>query len=315
MPSAPGVEVTLLLPSPPILYIPTDQPPPPIPFHLHFHSSSTLPLATFSDPNECHFIIRLMRVASMRIGTEREMRRLEIPSKVEIWQEGGPHLTLGADARPNNSTAMPATASGARPGSSGSAPATTGTDASSTPNAATRRRSFSERAPSFLRRRSSSTNTSGPASSTSPTSPVSPTTHGNVLRSMTTPNEPTISEEPQTTNGDAPPPADAPPSEERTGTESVLTPLPLGATDVHLLGQLTLSLPESGPLLLRTLVQSFMTPEIGVTYVLEVGLQPRSGAVKEAFTHVWGGGLIELVLGPRREDDRSMRTGLVPVLV
>lgn len=31
------VQATLLLPSPMILYIPTDSPPPAIPFHLHFY--------------------------------------------------------------------------------------------------------------------------------------------------------------------------------------------------------------------------------------------------------------------------------------
>jgi hypothetical protein len=44
---------------------------------------------------------------------------------------------------------------------------------------------------------------------------------------------------------------------------------------------------------------SFQTPELGVSYVLEIGISPKKGAVKEAFNHVWGGGLIEVVLGPR----------------
>jgi hypothetical protein len=49
-----------------------------------------------------------------------------------------------------------------------------------------------------------------------------------------------------------------------------------------------------------------MTPEIGITYVLEVGLQPHAGSVKEAFKHVWGGGMVEIVLGARPEVDPAV---------
>ncbi|ORX33832.1 hypothetical protein BD324DRAFT_638806 [Kockovaella imperatae] len=335
----PGVEVTLLLPSPPILFIPADQPPPPIPFHLHFHSASTLPLATFSDPNQCHFIVRLMRVASMRIGSEREMRRMEIPSKVEIWQEGGPHMTLGPESRPQahgltgsatSNLGMPARPPEPQAADTGSvtpAPAITSapTPALTPTRPSSRRRSFSERA-SFLRRRSSSTSATAPTAAPAPsTTAPSPSPSAAIAPSASTvatiaeepPSSPTLEPEPESISSHLPNgvPSAQPLGDEVVGSESVLTPLPLGATDVHLLGQLTLNLPETGPILLRTLVQSFMTPEIGVTYVLEVGLQPKSGAVKEAFTHVWGGGLIEVVLGPRSEGDRSMRTGMVPIVV
>ena len=240
--------MTLLLPSPPILFIPDGGEPPPIPFHLHFHSESTLPLATFSDPKECAFIIRFMRVASMRIGREKEIRRMEVPSTVEIWQEGGPHLHLGEDRDKSFSKSPPPK------------PATTGEASSG------RRRSFADRRPSFLKRKSTADN------------------DASLTRQLTNvPSEAVIAEDP--------PVNEEPPS--------ILVPLAMGATDVHLLGQIKLNLPQSGPSILRNLVQSFMAPEIGISYVLEIGLQPKNGAVKEAFGHVWGGGLIEVVLGHR----------------
>jgi len=78
----------------------------------------------------------------------------------------------------------------------------------------------------------------------------------------------------------------------------VVAPLSLDATDVHLLGELTIDV-KAGPDMHRRLLQSFQTPEIGVSYVLEVGLQPNKGSVREAFEHVWGGGLIEVVHGAK----------------
>lgn len=78
------VEAALLLPSPPILYVSAPgAEPPPIPFHLHFHSRQWLPLSTFSDPRESDYVVRMMRVATMRIGANR-IRRMEIPSKVDL---------------------------------------------------------------------------------------------------------------------------------------------------------------------------------------------------------------------------------------
>jgi hypothetical protein len=55
-----------------------------------------------------------------------------------------------------------------------------------------------------------------------------------------------------------------------------------------------------------------MTPEIGVTYVLEVGLQPNAGSVKEAFKHVWGGGMVEVVLGARPAEASGVDVNLRP---
>jgi hypothetical protein len=65
------------------------------------------------------------------------------------------------------------------------------------------------------------------------------------------------------------------------------------------MGQLTINNRFDGTDVIRRILQSFQTPELGISYVLEIGIQPRKGAVKEAFNHVWGGGLIEVVRGPR----------------
>lgn len=255
VPDSPGVEVSLLLPSPPILFVPDGGNPPPIPFHLHFHASAILPLVSFSDPRECRFIVRFMRVATMMIGCEKEIRRMEIPSVVELWQEGGPHMILNQDPEPPKPARRPSTGA-----------ATAGPSTSATSE---RKRSFSDRRPSFLKRRSSVTT---PATDTDP-----------LTRAVSNvPTEPIIEEDP---------PVD--------DTPSILAPLSLGATDVHLLGQVTLKLPSSGPMHVRNLIQSFYTPEVGISYLVEVGLQPKNGAVKEAFSHVWGGGIIEVVLGHR----------------
>lgn len=396
-----GVQVTLLLPSPPILFIDHGVPPPPIPFHLHFHSSATHALATFSDPKECSFIIRLMRIATMKIGSEREIRRMEIPAKVEIWQEGGAKMTLGKDdLEPPSSPAFHAPATGTTSGSPAapSAGASTGTTSGGGLGAALGRRlsATTERRQSFLRRLSLDRSASNDAGSnaqrqsTGVTSPVSPAlarqpSVGQLQRQPST--IPSVVEEPivpysvntpENSNASSPSPAQAPALHVDTTTEpspqapernvvslspgtltptaspartrprsplptieatlaeadednldpnpnqaievqaeqtgagatdeigsnvrpstSALSPLSLSSTDVHLLGQLTVNSPELSREFLRRLTQSFMTPEIGVTYVLEIGLQPRGGSVKEAFKHVWGGGLIEVVLGAR----------------
>lgn len=253
IPDSPGVEVSLLLPSPPILFVPDGGAPPPIPFHLHFHSSAILPLMSFSDPKECRFIVRFMRVATMMIGCEKEIRRMEIPSVVELWQEGGPHLIMDEErdaTRPSKK------------------PTTSGAPTGSTPSE--RKRSFSDRRPSFLKRRSSSS------------APPQDTESALARAVSNVPTEAVIPEEPT-----------------RPETPSILAPLSIGATDVHILGQLTLKLPSHGPAHVRNMIQSFFTPEVGISYLVEVGLQPKNGAVKEAFTHVWGGGIIEVVLGHR----------------
>ena len=118
----------------------------------------------------------------------------------------------------------------------------------------------------------------------------------------------TQTQAPEHPNGDTPTPSNAnlmtSENDNVRPATSLLTPLSLSSTDVHLLGQLTIHSPGSNSNssthdYIKRLTQSFMTPEIGVTYVMEIGLQPRSGSVKEAFKHVWGGGLVEVVLGAR----------------
>ena len=297
--TGPGVEVSLLLPSPPILFMPVDAAPPAIPFHLHFHSNLPLPLATFSDPRQSHFIIRLMRVATMRIGTEREIRRTEIPSKVEIWQEGGARIVVGeprstggdfglqGEGRRYSSHAGPTTTTNTPDGRAAPVNPSTGgqTSDSARPDSSGRPSSAGggsgERRMSFLRRRSMS-NSARP--STSPTS----NTFASSLAAAASP---------LSRAGSHPPPVIVEDQPAEVVEESPLVPLSMESTDVHLLGELKLNLPMRGPDALRRLIGSFMTPEIGISYLLEVGLQPKQGSIKEAFKHVWGGGLIEVVVG------------------
>ncbi|KAK4689759.1 hypothetical protein P7C73_g334, partial [Tremellales sp. Uapishka_1] len=209
--SGPGVDATILLPSPPIVFIAHGAKPPPIPFHLHFHSTLPLPLQTFSDPHQCTFVVRLMRCASMKVGLDREVRRIEIPSKVEVWQDGAERIALGNTYLTRTQLVH---------------------------------RTSDTRGFGIGRRRLSEV--------VETTTPVEPSRHA------------------------------------------------LSDTDVHLHGLMTIDLPTNGPETLKRLIQSFQTPEITITYVIEVGIAPRSGAVKEAFAHMWGGGIVEVVLGARR---------------
>jgi hypothetical protein len=297
-----GVNATLLLPSPPIVYIPWGAEPPPIPFHIHFHSSLTHALATFSDPTQSQFVIRLMRVATMRIGAEREIRRMEVPAKVEIWQEGGPRIVLGEQPKMTVASLVSSVVNG-------------GSTSSSTPSTSTSTRRPSvggaERRKSFLRRLSLDRTTSREAEPLQRQSSNVP------------PAVPAVPEEPEvpahaeeSANESSEPSSEARLSSSSNGHEEAVpppvAPLALSSTDVHFLGQLTIQFPSSGPELLRRLVQSFMTPEIGITYVLEVGIQPNTGSVKEAFKHVWGGGLIEVVLGARPADAEEGGVNLRP---
>jgi len=307
-----GVNVTLLLPSPPIVYVPWGTEPPPIPFHLHFHSSLPHALATFSDPNQSQFVIRLMRVATMRIGAEREIRRMEVPAKVEIWQEGGPKIVLGDPAK---STSTPA------PAASTAFAASTSTTSPTSPTTPTARRpstTGSERRQSFFRRLSLDRTESRetplqrqPSNAVNPVPPVAeepestPQEEGTAVESSESHSAPSSNsyESQVAPSLDPSPTAAAVPP---------VAPLALSSTDVHFLGQLTITSPSAGPELLRRLVQSFMTPEIGITYVLEVGIQPNTGSVKEAFKHVWGGGMVEVVLGARPLDDVGAGVNLRP---
>jgi hypothetical protein len=271
------------------MYVANGSDPPPIPFHLHFHSPESLPLSTFSDPRESDYVVRLMRVATMRIGAEREIRRMEVPSKVELWQEGGPRMTLGeerlsgsvGDARGYPSHLGTTSTSGSRGGN------TNANDAA----AKARRRSSSDRRLSFLRRHSRS-------EPVQPQRTASAITENAAAASPDTPTSAPTSQ-PQDDSTSPTAAADGAGGTTNPSDPSPFTPLALGSTDVHLLGQLTVHSHFAGTEVVRKLMPSFQTPELGVSYVLEIGISPKKGAVKEAFNHVWGGGLIEVVLGPR----------------
>ena len=238
----------------------------------------------------------------MRIGAEREIRRMEVPAKVEIWQEGGPRIVLGEQPKMTVASLVSSVVNG-------------GSTSSTTPSTSTRRPSVggAERRKSFLRRlsldRTQSRETEplqrqqSNVPSAVPVVPeepeVSAPTDGVTAESSEASSEARLS---SSSNGHEEPSATPPP----------VAPLALSSTDVHFLGQLTIQFPSSGPELLRRLVQSFMAPEIGITYVLEVGIQPNSGSVKEAFKHVWGGGLIEVVLGARPADAEEGGVNLRP---
>lgn len=232
----------------------------------------------------------------MRIGAEREIRRMEVPAKVEIWQEGGPRIVLGEQPKMTVASLVSSVVNG------GSSPSPT------TPTTA-RRPSVggTERRQSFFRRLSLDRTQSREAEplqrqqSNAPPVPV-------------VPEEPELpaSTEEGTTNTEGSLDRRGSSSNSHEDPPSSIAPLALSSTDVHFLGQLTIQFPSSGPELLRRLVQSFMTPEIGITYVLEVGIQPNSGSVKEAFKHVWGGGLVEVVLGSRPLDAEEVGVNLRP---
>lgn len=355
-PLGPGVEGILLLPSPPILFIAHGQAPPPIPFHLHFHSSLTLPLTTFTDPRESNFIIRLMRVATLRIGTEKEIRRMEIPSKVEIWQEGGARVRLGDEGSiGGNGVSVTVITPGQAPppaftdrqeervdppiqeeeweempgmeSTPTAAPTTTintvvtpAPAASITqsptittltppsplsPTTTTDSPGTGRRRLSFLRRRSSSVATPQPSTSTDNS------TLSRILSNI----PPSISESsdpgPSNTATQPQPPTSA---TEEVPTITLFAPITRGSTDVHLLGELTIPHKITGTDVVRRMVQSFNTPDIGITYVLEVGIQPKRGAVKEAFEHLWGGGIVEVVLGNRLEEDAVVASAAGSIL-
>jgi hypothetical protein len=237
----------------------------------------------------------------MRIGAEREVRRMEVPCKVEIWQEGGPRIVLGEQPKMTVASLVSSVVGG------GSSPSPT------TPTNA-RRPSIggTERRQSFFRRLSLDRTQSREAEPLQRQQSNAPAPVPPVLE------EPEHSAEAEQITTESPQPF----SEVQSGTSSnghenptsvpSIAPLALSSTDVHFLGELTIQFPVSGPELLRRLVQSFMTPEIGITYVLEVGIQPNAGSVKEAFNHVWGGGLIEVVLGSRPLDAEEVGVNLRP---
>ncbi|KAL7424208.1 hypothetical protein Q5752_001794 [Cryptotrichosporon argae] len=221
----PGVQVTLLVPSPPIVFIADPSAPPPLPFHLHVYSTSALPLATFSDPALATFTARLVRISVINFGTEKQYRRVEVPARAELWGEAGARV-LCAQTPPELD-----------------------------PHAHVHPRT--PRSPHSILRRISSDH------------------HGHALSLR-------------------------PSSSSSTSAAAAALPAPalaarsLSATDVHLVGQLTLTAPTIGQLK-RQVVQSFHCRELVVGYVLEVAIRPKAGAVREAFGHVWGGGMVEVV--------------------
>lgn len=311
-PTPPGIEVSLLMPSPPILYVAKDQAPPPIPFHLHFHSpaADTHALSTFSDPSKSLFVIRLMRVATMKIGNDRELRRMEVPSHVEVWHEGGERIVVGEDRLPgqagfqvssptastatsagNSATAPSSTSNNAdQPNGSPAAGASSTTDGNASSTTASRPLVTpmpKERKTSFLRRMSSSQPSSSTASaSASGTASTSASGPGAALRRHISN---TINHNTSGANATVP--------EETVTNGSAAPPLAIGSTDVHMMGEIKIAPKFGGTDILRRLLPSFSTPEVAIAYVVEVGVQPRKGSIKENFTHVWGGGLVEVVVG------------------
>ncbi|OCF36382.1 hypothetical protein I316_01629 [Kwoniella heveanensis BCC8398] len=315
--AGPGVNVSLLLPSPPILFIPTSNEFPTFPFHLHFHSELPHPLATFSDPTQSRFVIRLTRVALMRVGLERETRRLEIPTKVQLWQEGGERMTLditgqGVVTDSERSASAAGNGSSEATGQDGSAISSSPAGESHIPNplrrysssgsgTSDRRRSFS--LGDRLRRRGSSSSQASTATATAAATagPLSPS-------SLPTSLPPIIQEEhaehdesqlSSSFSSSTPPISQSQnQAQSQSSNRSPLAPLSLSSTDVHLQGCIQIdTCTKSHADVLRRLIQSFATPELTLTYVVEVTIFPKKGAVKEAFGHVWGGGIVEVVLG------------------
>lgn len=272
---------------------------------------------------------------------------MEIPSVVEIWQEGGPRGRIGDAVGAGGSVAgfrvseAPTTAvegegglaGGAGAGATGAddhgqgaeaqampvtplgtsvplppvaptSPTTTTTTTSPTsPAASTDRRRLS-----FLRRRS--TTDAHPSPLARVLSNIPPIHEHDAPGSSATATATGAGTDADqgTHPGGAPPGAPAP-------EPSIFTPVAPGCTDMHILGQLTISPKISGTEVARRMVQSFNTPDIGITYVLEIGIQPRPGAVREAFDHVWGGGIVEVVLAPKlRDGEAGQGTGTGAVM-
>jgi len=291
-----------------------------------------------------------MRVATLRIGTEKEIRRMEIPSKIEIWQEGGARVALGNEGsvggggvsvRVIDPGPAPPPAFAHRDPEAGSSRENVSVSADEAEGGAVdedQQVEVSQTAPPAIRPTptiNTALSTPPPArpmtlspTSAAPTSPGSPSGAGegsgrrrlSFLRrrssSIVSPTQssqpdpsisrilsnipPSISE--SADPGAAPSAPIADPAPEPVAQAVLFAPLSHGATDVHLLGELTIPHKITGTDVVRRMVQSFNTPDIGITYVLEVGIQPKRGAVKEAFEHLWGGGIVEVVLGNKEAE-------------
>ncbi|RSH94149.1 hypothetical protein EHS25_003952 [Saitozyma podzolica] len=236
------------------------------------HSPESLPLSTFSDPREGDFIVRLMRVWTIRIGIDRDIGSMEIPSKVVIWQEGGPRVTLGEERPVGSDHGLRVDGNYASPmaGNNPTNQATAASDGNPAAEKRTARRSFFHRRWSESRQEASQ-----------------------MKRSASLPGF-SENQAAQTTREQA---ADPSAAATPRADPFPFTPLALGCSDVHLLGQLTINSPFGGTEIVRKMIQSFQTPALMVSYIIEIGIRPRKGAVKEAFKHVRGGGVIEVVLG------------------
>ncbi|WWC89850.1 uncharacterized protein L201_004778 [Kwoniella dendrophila CBS 6074] len=358
----PGIDVTLLLPSPPILFIPSDPDSelPSFPFHLHFHSTLPHVLSTFANPQNSKFVVRLTRVTIFRIGLEKEIRRIEVPTKSKVWQEGGDQIELGIDGMINDtnspngrrgSTASNATSRGRRGSLLGDNNSNNNNNTSSQDNALSssvptssnmrggsetesggnegpggplrrfssagttstpgvnpespRKKSFlGDRRGSFsLRRRNSNSSQSSTAGGSNLSiGGGQANMNSNVL-------SPTISNLPPIIDEDDNSPTNNENQSEVHGVStsafggSSIVPVDMTSTDVHLKGSIQIkpliSSSVQVDLIRKLMIQSFIVPEMTLTYVLEVGIEPKKGSVRENFTHVWGGGVVEVVLGRR----------------
>jgi hypothetical protein len=95
------------------------------------------------------------------------------------------------------------------------------------------------------------------------------------------------------TSSDSTPLSSAPPSAPAQ-RPSPFTPLALGPTEVHLLGQLIVQSRFTGTDVVQKVLQSFQSPDMGVSYVFEISIQPRKGSVKEGCDQRWGVGRVEV---------------------
>lgn len=75
--------------------------------------------------------------------------------------------------------------------------------------------------------------------------------------------------------------------------------IPLDSTDVHFTATVALDFKSPSSRLNGPFVPSFISPELTVGYLILVSIMPKAGAVKERFTHIEGGGQVEIVLGRR----------------
>ncbi|RXK42017.1 hypothetical protein M231_00738 [Tremella mesenterica] len=284
-----GVQVSLLLPSPPIIFLHRQHESPPIPFHLHFHSSLSGPLEKLADPRQSRYIIRLVRVSSIRVGGgEREIRRTEIPTKVQLWKEGEAEedrVELGS---------INAGVSGIR---------------------GWRRQSnvISERRRMFWSRigtnRSSISNNVNPSTNNNSSQIHSTMTNDMGNTRITTgesgpSNISQIQQQlPTISTGINPESIDNNINQSRNINQSNgLSDVPETRTDIHLLGQIKIinSFPTPYSLynlntIPNPLLPSFVTPEIGVSYVVEIGIEPKDHP--KVLNHVWGGGVMEVIRG------------------